>query len=68
MAPIIFRLVLLALGLGLTEIGLSSAIGGSIVGWGLVIFVGLPLVLAGSAWFMLPLFEARQQKDGSDDA
>lgn len=68
MAAIVFRLILLALGLGITEIGLSAAIGGSAVGWAEVFLIGLPLVVGGSAWFMVPLLEGRQQKGRSDNA
>lgn len=65
MAAIVFRLIVLALGLGITEIGLSSAVGGSIGGWLVVLLIGLPLVVAGTAWFMVPLFGAGQPKGRS---
>ena len=68
MAAVVFRLILLALGLGALEIGLGSAlVDGSPVSWALVLLVGLPLVVAGSAGFMAPLLGGAHQK-GSPDA
>lgn len=55
MGPVLFRLLLLAAGLGLTEIGLSDAlVTGSAGGWALVL-AGLALIVAGSAGFMVAL-------------
>lgn len=56
MVTVLFRLGLLALGLGAVEIGIGdAAVEGS--PWGLVgLFVGLALIVAGSAGFMVPLF------------
>ena len=68
MAAVLFRVSLLALGMGIIEISLGGAIWqGSIVGWAMVILIGLPLVVAGSAGFIGPLLGGPQQK-GSTDA
>ena len=56
MAAVVVRIELLALGLGAVEIGLGSAVNGSLVAWALVLLVGLPLIAAGSAGFMAPMF------------
>lgn len=67
MAAILFRLVLLALGMGLIEIGLGPAlIESSVAGWLLVLVVGVPLTVAGSAGFIAPLLGGRGK--GSNDA
>lgn len=68
MAAILFRVGLLALGLASVEIGMSDAIAGSAFGWGLVLVVGLPLIVAGSAGFMVPLFGRRGSTEGPDHA
>jgi len=68
MAAVLLRLILLAVGMGAVEIGVSSAlIDGSPVGWLLVLLVGLPLIVAGSAGFMTQLLGGAKQK-GSTDA
>ena len=68
MAAVLFRLGLLALGMGAVEIGLGDAlVRGSLAGWALVLLIGLPLIVAGSAGFMAPLLGASYQK-GSTDA
>ena len=68
MAAVLFRLGLLALGMGAVEIGLGDAlVRGSAVGWVLVLLVGLPLIIAGSAGFMAPLLGGRNKR-GSTDA
>lgn len=68
MAAIILRLVLLAVGMAAVEIGLGDALAdGSLVGWVLVLLVGLPLIVAGSAGFIAPLLGGAKQK-GSTDA
>lgn len=67
MAAILFRLVLLALGMGIVEIGLGPAlIEGSPAGWLLVLVVGVPLTVAGSAGFITPLLGGSGK--GSNDA
>ena len=68
MAAIVFRLGLLALGMGAVEIGLGDAlVRGSLAGWALVLLIGIPLIVAGSAGFMAPLLGGSNQK-GSTDA
>ena len=68
MTAVLFRLGLLALGMGAVEIGLGDAlVRGSVVGWALVLLVGLPLIIAGSAGFMAPLLGGPNKK-GSTDA
>ena len=68
MAAILFRLALLAGGMAAVEIGLGGGlVEGSLAGWGLVLLVGLPLIVAGSAGFMAPLLGGEKQK-GSTDA
>jgi hypothetical protein len=67
MATVLFRLGLLALGLGTVEIGLGDALTrGSLLGWGLVLLVGLPLIVAGSAGFMAPLLGEPNRKGSAD--
>ena len=69
MAAVILRLLLLAAGMGATEIGLGSAlVEGSFAGWALVLVVGLPFIVAGSAGFMTPLLGGPRQKGTSSDA
>ncbi len=69
MAAVIFRLLLLATGLAAAEIGLGSGlVEGSAAGWALALLVGLPLIVAGSAGFMVPLLGGPGQKGGSLDA
>ena len=69
MAAILFRLALLAGGMAAVEIGLGGGlVEGSLAGWGLVLLVGLPLIVAGSAGFMAPLLGAAKQKGTSTDA
>jgi len=67
MASVLFRLALLALGMGAVEIGLGDALpSGSLLAWGLVLLIGVPLIVAGSAGFMTPLFGGPAQKGSSD--
>jgi hypothetical protein len=69
MAAIILRLLLLAAGMAVMEIGLGSAlVEGSAAGWALTLLVGLPLILAGSAGFMVPLLGGARQKGDDHDA
>lgn len=69
MAAIIFRLALLAGGMGAVEIGLGGAlVEGSLAGWALTLLVGLPLIVAGSAGFMAPFLGGRMKKGASTDA
>ncbi len=63
MIAIVLRITLLAAGMGAVEVGLGSALGeGSIGGWALALLVGLPLVVAGSAGFMVPLLGGAREK------
>ena len=65
---VLVRLGLLALGMAAIEIGLGSAlIDQSPIGWALILVVGVPLIVAGSAGFMVPLLRAEREK-GSLDA
>ena len=68
MGAILLRLALLALGMGLIEIGLTDALGqGSLAGWGLVLLGGFPLVLLGTAGFVGPLVGAERSRGDSDN-
>lgn len=69
MIAIAFRLVLLAAGMAAIEIGVGSApVEGSLGGWALVLLIGLPLIVAGSAGFMAPLLGGAREKGTSSDA
>lgn len=69
MIAIIFRLGLLAGGMAIVEIGLGDAlVSGSLGGWALVLLIGLPMIVAGSAGFMAPLLGGARQKGTSTDA
>jgi hypothetical protein len=64
MGRLLFRIVLLAVGLGAVEIGLVAAIGQQApLGW-LPIMIGLVLLVAGSAGFMVPLLGGRTDPGG----
>ncbi len=66
MGALLLRLALLALGMGLIEIGLTDALGtGSLAGWGLVLLGGFPLVLVGTAGVIGPLIGIRRDTGGS---
>jgi len=68
MAAVLFRLALLAVGLGSVEIGIGSAlVESSLAGWALVLLIGLPFIVAGSSGLMAPLLGGPNQK-GSIDA
>lgn len=67
MGAVLFRLGLLAAGMGLVEIGLGDAlVRGSLGGWLLALLVGLPLVLVGTAGFIAPLLAAGRTRKGGD--
>ena len=69
MAAILFRLALLTAGMAAVEIGLGGAlVEGLVAGWVLVLVVGLPLIIAGSAGFIAPLLGGAKQKGTSADA
>jgi len=64
MARMLFRIILLAVGLGAVEIGLVGAVGsGALLGW-LTVVIGLALIVAGSAGFMVPLLGGRADEEG----
>lgn len=66
MAAVVFRVLLLAAGLGVTEIGLGDAlVSGSLGGWALVL-LGLILIVAGSAGFMVALLGGTHRKADAD--
>ena len=66
MAAVFFRVLLLAAGLGVTEIGLGGAlVSGSLGGWALVL-LGLILIVAGSADFMVALFGGTHREASTD--
>lgn len=68
MTAVLVRLGLLAVGMGTVEIGLGSAlVEGTLASWALVLLIGLPFIVAGSAGFMAPLLGGPNQK-GSIDA
>ncbi len=67
MTAVLFRLGLLAVGMGAVETGLGSAlVEGTLAGWALALLVGVPLIVAGSAGFMAPLLGGPNQKGSSD--
>lgn len=66
MMAVLFRLALLAVGLGVTEIGLGGALAGSVWSWVLILLVGLPLIVAGSAGFMVSLYGGKQKGTPTD--
>ncbi len=67
MAAVLFRVIMLAVGMGIIEISLGGALlQGSIIDWAIVILVGLPLIVAGSAGFIGPLLGGPKQKGSSD--
>lgn len=69
MVAILVRLALLAAGLGTVEIGLDGAlVERSVWGWALVLVVGLPLIVAGSAGFMGPLLGGPKERGRPSDA
>ncbi len=64
MSAILFRLVLLALGIGVAQMGLDSFAQGSLIA--LVQFVvALVLLVAGSAGFIVPLLDGSVGKEVS---
>lgn len=66
MVTVVVRLALLAAGLGLTEIGLGEALAsGSLAGWALIP-IGLTLIVAGSAGFMVTLLGGGRGTAGTD--
>jgi hypothetical protein len=69
MIAVAFRLGLLGAGMAAVEIGLGSAlVEGSVGSWALVLLIGLPMIVAGSAGFMVPLLGGARQKGPTTDA
>ena len=69
MMAILFRVALLTVGMAAVELGLIPALAtGSVGAWALVLLVGLPLIVAGSAGFIGPLLGGRASKGGSNHA
>lgn len=67
MAAVLFRVGLLAVGMGIVEIGLGDALTrGSPTSWAIVLLVGIPLIVAGTAGFMAPLLGGRNRKGTTD--
>ena len=66
---IAFRIALLTVGFAAIEVGLGPAlVDGSLGGWLLVLLVGLPFMVGGSAGFIGPLLGGAAQKGDSDHA
>jgi hypothetical protein len=65
MGRIMFRLLLLTSGFSLLEQFLPIALVGGNLGW-LAVVIGLALVIAGSAGFMVPLFDSSPQGGSRD--
>ena len=66
MSAILLRIALLALGAGAIEIGIVPALAtGSLIDWALVLVVGVPFIIAGSAGFMVPLLGGPTDKEGT---
>lgn len=66
MIAILFRIGLLTVGFVAVEVGLRPAlVDGSLGSWLLVLLVGLPLIVAGSAGFIGPLLGAVRKGDSN---
>jgi len=65
MGPILLRVVLLAGGLALGEVGLTSLAGGQAM-WIVQLGLSLVLLVAGSVGFMGPLLGQSGEEGGSD--
>ena len=63
MGPILLRVFLLAIGLGLTEIGITALVSSSPLFW-LPLTLGLLALIAGGAGFIGPLLGADEKKEG----
>lgn len=69
MIAILFRIGLLTVGFAAVEVGFRPApADGSLGGWLLVLIVGLPLIVAGSAGFIGPLLGGAVRKGDSNHA
>lgn len=66
MGPLIVRIAILAAGLGVSELSLVTALGhGQPIGW-LGVAIGLVLLVAGSAGFMLGLLAGPEEDRGGE--
>ena len=69
MIPILFRIGLLTAGFAAVELGLRPAlVDSSLGGWLLVLLIGLPLIVAGSAGFIGPLLGGAVRKGDPNHA
>ena len=69
MIAILFRIGLLTVGSAAVELGIGPALAeGSLGAWLLVLLVGLPLIVAGSAGFIGPLLGGAVRKGDSNHA
>lgn len=69
MIAILFRIGLLTAGFAAVELGIWPALAaGSLGGWALVVLIGLPLIVAGSAGFIGPLLGGAVRKGDSNHA
>ena len=69
MTAVLFRILLLTAGMGAVEVGLIPALRtGAVGGWALLLLVGLPLIVAGSAGFIRPLLGGGDEPRGEGDA
>lgn len=67
MPAVLLRTSLLAAGMAAIEIGIGPALAqGSLASWLLVVLVGVPLIVAGSAGFMGPLLGGPSSKGSAD--
>jgi hypothetical protein len=67
MSPILLRIVMLALGIGIAQMGLDSFARGSVVAL-VELAPALVLIVAGSAGFMVPLLDGSGGTEVSRDA
>jgi hypothetical protein len=67
MSPILLRIVMLALGIGIAQMGLDALAQGSVVALGELV-LALVLLVAGSAGFMVPLLDGSGGTEVSRDA
>lgn len=65
MGALLLRIGLIAGGLGAIEIGLGDALTSASAGGWLLVGVGLLLLIAGTAGFMVPLLAERRRKGDS---
>lgn len=69
MTAILLRVGLLTVGFAAVELGIGPALmSGSLGGWALVLLVGVPLIAAGSAGFIVPLLGSTVRQGDSHDS